>query len=49
VPFVLWGSGFRSNGALAYDEARAAATGLLVDPGRLLMSRLLSEGEGRSG
>lgn len=42
VPFVLWGPGIAHNGAAAYDENAAAATGLLLDPGRLVMERLLS-------
>jgi 2,3-bisphosphoglycerate-independent phosphoglycerate mutase len=41
VPFVLWGHGVPHNGAGAYDEASAAATGLLVDPGRGVMDLLL--------
>jgi len=43
VPFVLWGEGVTPNGADAYDEANAAATGLLVDPGRGMMDLLLGE------
>jgi hypothetical protein len=41
VPFVLWGGGVAHNGARSYDEASAAATGLLVDPGRGVMDLLL--------
>jgi 2,3-bisphosphoglycerate-independent phosphoglycerate mutase len=42
VPFVLWGDGVGHNGADAYDEASAAAIGLLVDPGRGVMDLLLA-------
>jgi 2,3-bisphosphoglycerate-independent phosphoglycerate mutase len=41
VPFVLAGPGIARNGADRYDEAAAAATGLTVDPGHLVMARLL--------
>jgi len=41
VPFVLAGPGIASNGADRYDEAAAAATGMILDPGRLVMDRLL--------
>jgi 2,3-bisphosphoglycerate-independent phosphoglycerate mutase len=41
VPFVLWGDGVPHNGATVYDEVSAAATGLLVDPGRMVMDLLL--------
>ena len=41
VPFVMWGSGVAHNGATAFDEAQAVATGLLVDPGRGVMDLLL--------
>ena len=41
VPFLLWGPGIESNGAEAYSEAEATATGLLLDPGRLVMDELL--------
>lgn len=42
VPFILWGPGIVSNGALAYDEEQAERTGLTVDPGRGVMDMLLS-------
>lgn len=42
VPFLLSGPGVRSNGATAYSERAAAATGLRVDPGRGVMDLLLS-------
>jgi 2,3-bisphosphoglycerate-independent phosphoglycerate mutase len=41
VPFVLAGPGIARNGADRYDEAAAAATGTTLDPGRLVMDRLL--------
>jgi 2,3-bisphosphoglycerate-independent phosphoglycerate mutase len=41
VPFVLWGSGIGHNGAAAYSESDAEATGLVVDPGRSVMDLLL--------
>ena len=41
VPFILAGPGIARNGADRYDEAAAAATGLTVDPGHLVMDRLL--------
>ncbi len=41
VPFVLAGPGIARNGADRYDEAAAAATGMALDPGRLVMDRLL--------
>jgi 2,3-bisphosphoglycerate-independent phosphoglycerate mutase len=43
VPFVLWGPGISANGAAGYDEMRAEQTGLLLDPGRLVMDELLGE------
>lgn len=42
VPFVLWGPGIAHNGAHAYDEASAAAAGLVLDPGRRVMDELLA-------
>lgn len=42
VPFVLAGPGIGHNGATTFDEAGAAATGLVLDPGRLVMDRLLA-------
>ena len=41
VPFVLWGPGIEPNGASVYSEDAASATGLLLDPGRLVMDELL--------
>ena len=42
VPFVLWGPQIAANGQVRYDERSAAATGLVVDPGRGVMDLLLS-------
>jgi len=41
VPFVLYGPGIAPNGATAYCEVNAAATGLVLDPGRRVMDVLL--------
>lgn len=41
VPFVIAGPGVRSNGASAFSEAEAAATGLVLDPGWRVMDMLL--------
>jgi len=41
VPFLMWGPGFHPNGAQAYTEAEARATGLTVAPGHLLLARFL--------
>jgi 2,3-bisphosphoglycerate-independent phosphoglycerate mutase len=41
VPFVLAGPGIAANGATRYCESAAAETGLLLDPGRLVLDRLL--------
>lgn len=42
VPFVLWGPGIHSNGASAYTCHDAAQTGLVLDPGHLVMRELLA-------
>lgn len=41
VPFVLWGEGFKPNGAVAFTEAAAAVTGLEVAEAHRLMGMLL--------
>lgn len=41
VPFMLWGPGLPRTSALAFDEAEAVASGLVVE-GRELMGRLLA-------
>jgi 2,3-bisphosphoglycerate-independent phosphoglycerate mutase len=43
VPFLLAGAGVAANGATAFNEGAAAATGLVVDPGRDVMSLLLAQ------
>ena len=40
VPFLLWGQGFTANGAKRFTEAEAKKTGLFLDPGYNIMSRL---------
>ena len=41
VPFVLWGQGFSANGAGRLTEPEAEKTGLFIDPGYNIMSRLI--------
>ena len=41
VPFVVWGPGIGSNQAAGFNEVDADATGLVLDPGRLVMDTLL--------
>jgi 2,3-bisphosphoglycerate-independent phosphoglycerate mutase len=43
VPFILWGPGFAANGAGAFTETEARATGFAVAPGHLLMSIFLGD------
>jgi len=43
VPFILWGPGFATNAAKGFTEAEAESTGLLIDPGYNIMSRLMSK------
>ena len=40
VPFVLWGSGFPSNGAKRFTEAEAKNTGIFIDEGYNIMGKL---------
>jgi 2,3-bisphosphoglycerate-independent phosphoglycerate mutase len=40
VPFVLWGSGFASNGAKKFTEAEAERAGILIDDGFNIMNKL---------
>jgi 2,3-bisphosphoglycerate-independent phosphoglycerate mutase len=49
VPFLIWGPGFEGNGAAAFTESEARATGFAVAPGHLLMGRLLRERCGGDG
>lgn len=41
VPFIVWGPGIEPNGATAYGESQARATGLVLDPGHTVMDVLL--------
>ena len=41
VPFLLWGPGFKSNGAERLTEAEAARIGLFVEAGYNIMGRLV--------
>jgi len=41
VPFMLWGPGFRANGAQRFTESEAAKTGLFIDPGYNIIGRLI--------
>jgi len=41
VPFVLWGQGFSANGGGRLTESEAEKTGLFIDPGYNIMSRLI--------
>ena len=41
VPFVLWGQGFSANGGGRLTEPEAEKTGLFIDPGYNIMSRLI--------
>ena len=41
VPFLLWGIGFKANGAKRFTEAEAAKTGLMVDQGHKIMNTLI--------
>ncbi len=41
VPFVLWGPGFISSGAKKFTEAEAEKTGVFIEEGHTLVSRLI--------
>ena len=41
VPFLLWGAGFKSNGAKGFSEAEAGKTGLFVEEGYRIMGKLV--------
>ncbi|MBI2851298.1 MAG: cofactor-independent phosphoglycerate mutase [Chloroflexi bacterium] len=43
VPFMLWGDGFTSNGAKRFTEKEALKTGLIIDAGYRIMSRLVGK------
>ncbi len=44
VPFLLWGPGFDSNGAQRLTEAEAASTSFFVQPGYVIINKLLKRG-----
>lgn len=41
VPFMLWGAGFTANGAKRFTESEAKSTGLFIEQGYNIMSRLI--------
>ncbi len=41
VPFLLWGAGFTANGAKRFTESEAKSTGLFIDEGYNIISRLI--------
>ena len=41
VPFILWGAGFAANGAERFTETEAKGTGLFIQNGYNIMSRLV--------
>ncbi len=41
VPFMLWGPGFTANGAKRFTESEANSTGLFIEEGYNIMSRLV--------
>lgn len=41
VPFLMWGPGFRSNGAQRFTEKEAAATGIFIEEGYRIMRKFL--------
>jgi 2,3-bisphosphoglycerate-independent phosphoglycerate mutase len=41
VPFLLWGGGFTANGARRFTESEAKSTGLFIEQGYNIMSRLI--------
>jgi len=43
VPFMLWGPGFATNGAKRFTEAEAKSTGVFIDEGYNIMSRLIGK------
>ena len=43
VPFMLWGPGFTSNRGKRFTESAAAKTGLFIDPGYNIMSKLVGK------
>jgi 2,3-bisphosphoglycerate-independent phosphoglycerate mutase len=43
VPFLLWGPGFKANGAGGFTEAEAKRTGVFIEEGYRIMSRLVEK------
>jgi 2,3-bisphosphoglycerate-independent phosphoglycerate mutase len=43
VPFLFWGKGVSPNGARRFTEAEAKSTGLFIEEGYKIMSRLVGE------
>jgi 2,3-bisphosphoglycerate-independent phosphoglycerate mutase len=43
VPFLLWGKGFKPNGAKSFSEAEAKKTGLFIEDGYNIMKRLVGD------
>jgi len=41
VPFLLWGEGFKPNGAKSFSEIEAERTGLFIEDGYNIMKRLV--------
>ncbi|MCX6012193.1 MAG: cofactor-independent phosphoglycerate mutase, partial [Chloroflexi bacterium] len=41
VPFMIWGSGIRSNGVKRFTESEANSTGLFVEKGHTLLKKLV--------
>lgn len=43
VPFLIWGKGVRANGMKRFTEAEAESTGVFLEEGYKIMSRLIKE------
>jgi 2,3-bisphosphoglycerate-independent phosphoglycerate mutase len=43
IPFLLWGAGFTANGAKRFTESEAKTTGLFIEQGCNIMSRLIED------
>ena len=41
VPFMLWGAGFKANGARRFTEEEAKSTGVFIEDGYNIMGRLI--------
>jgi 2,3-bisphosphoglycerate-independent phosphoglycerate mutase len=42
VPFLVWGSGVKSNGAARFTEQEAGGTGVMIEPGFRLMKAFIA-------